>query len=120
LTKQTTINSAASGKQESKTNMRTNQTTMKVSQKLTSACQRLVNQIAWTKINLVSEFKKTLGVQERVIQLAVNEAEALAWETDYPHLVFPSLALEKINGAAVWQQRQQLIRRPNAVYAFAA
>jgi len=101
--------------------MKTNQTTMKVSQKLTSACQRLVSQIAWTKLNLISEFKKTLGgVHERVIQLAVNEAEALAWETEYPHLVFPALALEKVNGAAIWQQRQRLIRRPNAVYALAA
>ncbi len=93
---------------------------MKVAQKLTSACQRLVAQIAWTKINLVSEFKKNFGGNERLIQLAVNEAEALAWETDYPHLVFHALAVEKVNGAALWQQRQRLILRPNAVYALAA
>lgn len=106
--------------------MKTNQKIEKtnVTRNLASAClaqcQKLAAQIAWTKINLVSEFKKTFGVQERVIRLAVNEAEALAWETDYPHLVFPALALEKVNGAAVWQQRQQLIRRPHAVYALAA
>jgi hypothetical protein len=106
--------------------MKTNQNTEKtnVTRKLASACfagcQKLVAQIASARKNLLAEFKETLIGQERIVHLAVNEAEALAWETDYPHLVFPALALEKVNGAAVWSRRQQLIRRPNAVYAFAA
>ncbi len=95
-----------------------------VTRKLASACfaqcQKLAAQIAQAKNNLVAEFKEAFGGQERLIQLAVNEAEALAWETEYPHLVFPSLALEKVKVAANWQQRQQLVRRTNPIFAFAA
>jgi hypothetical protein len=106
--------------------MKTNQEAGKrnVTQKLASVClaqcQKLAAQIAQAKNNLVAEFKETFGGQERLIQLAVNEAEALAWETEYPHLVFPSLALEKVKVAANWQQRQQLVRRTNPIFAFAA
>ena len=49
-----------------------------------------------------------------------NEAEALACETDYPHLVFPALALEKVRVATNWHERQGLIRRRDASLAFAA
>jgi hypothetical protein len=106
--------------------MKTNQEVGKrnVTQKLASVClaqcQKLVAQIAQAKNNLIAEFKENFGGQERLIQLAVNEAEALAWETEYPHLVFPALALEKVKVAANWQQRQQLVRRTNPIFAFAA
>jgi hypothetical protein len=44
-----------------------------------------------------------------MLRLALNEAEALAWQTLYPHLVFPDLAAEKVRGVAAWNSRQQLI-----------
>lgn len=109
-----------------KNDMKTNQAAEKqnVTQKLASAClaqcQKLAAQIAQAKNNLVAEFKEAFGVQEKVLQLAMNEAEALAWETEYPHLVFPSLALEKVGVAANWHERQQLIRRADPVFALAA
>jgi hypothetical protein len=34
--------------------------------------------------------------------VALNEAEALAWETEYPQLVFPTLAEEKIAAISSW------------------
>ncbi len=95
-----------------------------VTRKLANAClercQRLIAHIAKVKENLVTEFKQKFEVQERLLRLALNEAEALAWETDYPHLVFPTLALEKVKVAANWHERQGLIRRSAPVYAFAA
>jgi hypothetical protein len=106
--------------------MKTNQEAGKrnVTEKLAGVClaqcQKLAAQIAQAKNNLVAEFKENFGGQERLIQLAVNEAEALAWETEYPHLVFPSLALEKVKVAANWRQRQQVVRRTNPIFAFAA
>jgi hypothetical protein len=82
--------------------------------------QRLVAHIAKVKENLVTEFKENFEVQDRILRLAVNEAEALAWETEYPHLVFPTLALEKVKVAANWHERQGLIRRNEVDYTLAA
>jgi len=33
---------------------------------------------------------------------ALNEAEAAAWQTMFPHLVFPALATEKVQAAIAW------------------
>ena len=41
----------------------------------------------------------------------LGEAEALAWQTGYPHLFFPALATEKVQAAAGWNARQQFIRQ---------
>jgi hypothetical protein len=83
-------------------------------------CQKLVAHLTTVKENLVAEFKQKFEVQERLLRLAINEAEALAWETDYPHLVFPTLALEKVKVAATWNERQGMIRRNSPSFAFAA
>ena len=32
-----------------------------------------------------------------ILHLALNEAEALAWQNGFPELIFPTLALEKAN-----------------------
>lgn len=41
--------------------------------------------------------------QPRLLRRALTEAEALAWETGFPHLIFPTLALEKIESFAEWR-----------------
>jgi hypothetical protein len=50
----------------------------------------------------------------------LNEAEALAWQTAYPHLLFPSLAVEKIQSVAAWQARQRLVHQQHLAFAEAA
>jgi hypothetical protein len=45
------------------------------------------------------------------IENAISEAEALAWATAHPLLVFPTLAEEKATEAALRADRQQVIRR---------
>lgn len=45
------------------------------------------------------------------IENAINEAEALAWATAHPLLVFPALAEEKAKEAAQRAERQAGIRR---------
>jgi hypothetical protein len=47
----------------------------------------------------------------------LNEAEALAFQTEYPHLLFPTLAMEKIQAVSAWQSRQQLLRQRRMVLA---
>src|SRR5215471_8150018 len=72
-----------------------------------TTCRKLVAQIERTKEAIASEFREVLGIHEKVLRLALNEAEALAWETGYPNLVFPTLAEEKAQAAAAWHRRQE-------------
>jgi len=65
----------------------------------------------------LAEFKGSLDVPEKLFRLAVGEAEALAWQTGYPHLLFPALATEKIEAVAGWSARQHLIRQKISVRA---
>ena len=66
-----------------------------------------------TKNAIVAEFRNQLTPHEHLLDLALNEAEALAWQTSYPHLVFPTLAAEKAHALAEWQARQRSIQRRN-------
>ncbi|HTV41415.1 MAG TPA: hypothetical protein VMF08_12610 [Candidatus Sulfotelmatobacter sp.] len=56
---------------------------------------------------ILIEARKTQRIQERFLRLAVNEAEGLAWQTMYPQLVFPDLAMEKIQAIVQWIRSRQ-------------
>ena len=73
-------------------------------------CQRVLLQLGRIKDSILADARNTLRAHEHLIQLALNEAEALAWQTEYPHLFFPALATEKIQSVASWNNRQQSIR----------
>ena len=78
-------------------------------------CYRnLMRQIEKVKGALRAEFSETTGRNHHLFQLALTEAEALAWQTEYPELVFPALAREKAESLTVWQRRQQALRRQAA------
>jgi len=49
--------------------------------------------------------------QRKLTELVLNEAEALAWQTPFPHLVFPTLADEMAETLAKWRERQNAVRR---------
>jgi len=83
-------------------------------------CAKLVQQIGQAKNNLVAEFQEAFATQQQLLQLAIVEADALAWQTDYPHLLFPALAAEKIERAAHWRTRQGFLLRNTSPYALAA
>ena len=55
-----------------------------------------------------------------MLRLALNEAEAIAWQTEYPHLIFPTLAQEKAEEVAAWQEHALAIRESLVQSAFAA
>jgi hypothetical protein len=55
-----------------------------------------------------------------VVRLSLNEAEALAWQTEHPHLFFPLLAEEKAQAALSWHYRQRAVRQRTGEVAFAA
>ncbi|MBI3414156.1 MAG: hypothetical protein HY043_02360 [Verrucomicrobia bacterium] len=85
-----------------------------------ASCQKLIAQIEKTRDAVLNEFRETLDANEHLLRLALNEAEALAWQTEFPHLVFPTLATEKAQAVAAWRTRQQSIHRPNSRFALAA
>ncbi len=62
-----------------------------------------------TRQTLMDEFKTTFQTPEHLLRLAMNEAEALAWESGFPQLVFPVLATEKAQAAAAWANHQRAI-----------
>jgi hypothetical protein len=74
-----------------------------------SSCQKLVNKIQSIKRSLRTEFRQRFNAHDHMLQLALNEAEALAHETDFPLLVFPTLAREKVEAVAAWRTRQEAL-----------
>ena len=79
--------------------------------------RKVLAQIEDVKEQVVAEFRDRLDDNKRILDLALNEAEALARDTDYPHLLFPALAVEKVQAVATWQSRQQSLRRHHSVFA---
>jgi len=73
-------------------------------------CEKVWPRIREARQAILAESRDALKVPERLVKLALNEAEALAWQTSYPQLVFPALAMEKIHGAAAWNHRQRLLQ----------
>ena len=100
-----------------------NKNTLTNSQKITAACrgacEKIAAQITQAKDNLVAEFKGAFQNRESLLQLAIVEADALARQTEYPHLLFPVLATEKLQAATRWYSRQQSLLRLQPAYAYA-
>lgn len=78
-----------------------------------NSCRKVLAQINRAKAVLLAEWSQTLKTQQHAVRLALNEAEALAWETMYPQLVFPALATEKVQAVVAWNTHQQRIWRVN-------
>ena len=81
--------------------------TQRVGKACLSSCRKLVAQMKRAKDAVRAEFNGTLRAQEHLLQLALNEAEALAWQSGYPQLVFADLAMEKAQEVAAWQSKQR-------------
>jgi hypothetical protein len=85
-----------------------------------TSCRKLVTQIEKTKDAILAQFRDKLETHEHLLRLALNEAEAIAWETKFPHLVFPMLATEKAQTVATWLARQRSMNRAASVRTFRA
>jgi len=82
------------------------------------SCRKLLDRIERVKQAVLDEFHETMDAHNQMVRLAVNEAEALAWETDYPHLIFPALAQEKAQQVTSWEARQREIRRSQSRHTY--
>jgi len=84
------------------------------------ACQRVLAAIDEAKNQLKAQFTSLREDHEHMLHLALNEAEALAWQTTYPHLLFPALAEEKVQAVNTWATRQNAVRQGRSLAALAA
>jgi hypothetical protein len=75
------------------------------------SCRKLLDRIEQVKQAVLDEFRDTVDTHNQMVRLAVNEAEALAWETNYPHLLFPALAQEKAEQVSSWENHQREVKR---------
>jgi hypothetical protein len=85
-----------------------------------ASCRKIRAQMAGVKEAIFAEASGAFPAPERLVRLALNEAEAAAWQTQYPHLVFPALATEKVRAVAAWNARQQSVRENGPVITLAA
>lgn len=76
-----------------------------------NGCKQVLAQIRNAGEAILAEARQTVKAQEQMLQLAVKEAEAIAWQTLYPQLVFPTLAMEKVRGVTAWNNHQRLLSR---------
>lgn len=84
---------------------------------LMAFCRKIAGYLEAVKRDVFAEYQAQLGANDQLLRLAIIEAEALAHQTDYPHLVFPLLAAEKAQNAVRWQFHQQFLLRSNDVLA---
>ena len=100
--------------------MPTNKKSSVTDQTFTNAClacgQKFVAQIERVKNSIMADYRETLKAHEQLLNRAVGEAEALAWQTAYPQLVFPTLAMENAQAVAGWSERQQIIKQKHSAY----
>ncbi len=83
------------------------------------ACTRcyhaVLRRLADVKAQVTTDFRHEMTGYEQVLSASLNEAEAVAWQTPYPHLLFPALAEEKAIEARQWAAQQRAIwNRPSA------
>ena len=77
-----------------------------------TSCRKLIAKLQSARQSLFDEFRPRIPVSDHLLRLALNEAEAMALETGFPALVFPTLAREKVEALAAWNRKQQALRAP--------
>jgi multidrug efflux system membrane fusion protein len=75
--------------------------------------QAHANAVSLARASIEQEFSDLQRLEPRLSRLALNEAEAVAWDSGVPHLVFPILAEEKLKALDSWREYQATIRRAN-------
>jgi hypothetical protein len=84
-----------------------------------NSCDSIRRALIRVRETVLNEYAHLADEHTRLLRLALNEAEALAWQTDYPHLFFPALAAEKAQAAVSWHRRQRAVRRNGRELSFA-
>jgi hypothetical protein len=94
------------------TNENKNTAEQSLANRCLQSCKVLLTEVEQAKNMIVNDLHETLDTHGNMFRLALNEAEALAWQTDYPHLVYPTLAMERVQAVITWRRRQQSMQQP--------
>jgi hypothetical protein len=57
---------------------------------------RMVSAIYDLRDRLVQKYEQTFPDRAHLVRKAIAEAEAMAWQTSFPHLLFPDLAETRV------------------------
>jgi hypothetical protein len=76
-----------------------------------ASCRQLLAQLGNVREQVMAEFRGRVEEHQHILDLALNEAEALAWASGFPQLFFPTLATEKARAVTSWHLRQQSLRQ---------
>jgi hypothetical protein len=79
-----------------------------LTQRCLGRCRELIDQV---KQSVRQHFQPGTTGERRVLELALNEAESLAFQTPFPQLIFPALAEEKVAAASRWSSHQRTVRQ---------
>src|SRR5437763_1298644 len=74
------------------------------------ACRKLMAELEQVKQSIAASYRELVGSDNHLLNLVLNEAEALAWQSEFPQLLFPTLAEEKVQALGAWRERQQSLR----------
>jgi hypothetical protein len=89
-------------------------TDTKLSNSVSVTCARTYKKVAAlvnrSRASIVAQFRDLAAEHQHALRLVLNEAEALAWQSEFPHLLFQDLAEEKTRGFATWLARQRALR----------
>jgi hypothetical protein len=77
-------------------------------------CPEFLGPLEEVKGSLWRDFGGTSEAQRHLLRLTLNEAEALAWQTPFPDLLFPLLAEEKARALEQWTTHQRAVQRTRA------
>lgn len=77
-------------------------------QRCLGRCRELIDQV---KQSVRRHHQPGTTDERRVLELALNEAESLAFQTPFPQLFFPALAEEKAVAASRWSSHQRAVRQ---------
>ena len=94
--------------------------TNRISSACVNSCKKIMAQLDAVKRSIAREFSDTMATQKHLLELALNEAEALAAQTSHPHLFFPVLAEEKARAVRSWSAHQRAVRRSDLPRRLAA
>ena len=73
-------------------------------------CRKLLAGLRHVKDTVRQRYQRDMEDYDRVLGLALQEAEAIAWQTRFPHLFFPTLAEEKAQAVSKWARRQRQVQ----------
>ena len=77
--------------------------------KLDRTSSLLSDEVTLARRRIENDFAKLRCAEPRISRLVLNEAEAIAWQSGWPDLVFPALAEEKLWALSVWRRAQKAL-----------